>query len=694
MARRRPEIPQYQQRTSAQGPLGPGPMEGGGDSLMAAGRQVNAIIASVEEKRERETESAALVSANEDLQASRSHWSEELVKRQQEAPAGAQGFTAQVLADFDADSKERVKRARTQHAREQLQARLADQRLSLQEDAQRFEAASGTADRVNRLETSVESARTAVNFRPADFDKVHAEVITAIAASGLAAEQRIEAAEKATEVLASAAVDGLIRQDPRGTLKELNNEKTKNSAIAGMGLDERERARSRAQSEINRLDAEARAARQDAQNSLGAERDDAFTARALGLPAALPDRRKYIAAFGNDGGKRYEQDARRWKIFDVAAEAAYQTPQEAAVTLGKLKPTEQAGSAESQQNFESAVKLYERQRAALEANPVQVLEARNPNLAALHNEASAAYVRASAAPNDEAAQEAASHALTMYFGALRAQQQVLGIAEPKLLSEAKRAELAQALVFNAEHPRQRTQVLQTMHAAYGDDYVDVMREVAPKLDGLGRVLIGMRLPDAQRLDSAYAQKDTLAKTVPDKVRGEIDENVRAELIDFASTLTDQPDFADRYAEHFEAARIYAQSLVAAGASPGDAANTAAAAVINDQYTYRDGLRVPAGFDDDQISLALSQEQGKLVKSGSFLISNIKFSTPEAAQADMRNLIARSGYWITNENGTGAVLRITHREGQGEVYLASGKRVEFMFKDLAVADIPYVEPSLY
>lgn len=665
-----PQSPVYQQQTSAQGPLGPGPSgDTGGDAIAALGRQVVALAEQRREQEERHQEESALVSANEDLQDARSTWSAEMQKRQSEAPAGAEGFTKTVLADFDADAKERVKRAKTQRSRDQLQARLADLRLSMQEDAQRFEQHSATTSRLDSLSKSVESARTAVNFRPGDFDKVHAEMLLAIAGSGLSAEQRVDAAEKASQALSAAAVDGMIRVNPYATLKELNNEKTANTAIQGMGLDERERARSRAQSEINRLEAQARAARAEAQNTLQVDTADAFAARALGLPASLPDRSRYVAAYGKEGGERYAKDQRRWTVFDVAGEAAYQAPQEAAQTLDRLKPKEQAGAAEGTQNYVAAVQLYQRQRKALEDNPVAVLEARNPNLAALHE----------AAGKDPAQ-------IPMYFGALRAQQQALGIVEPKLLPEQKRAEIAQALTFNVDQPRQRTETLQALRQAYGDDFVDVMREVAPKLDGLGRVLIGMQMPDAQRLDGAFGQRDALAKAVPEKMRSDIDEAVRTELTAFASTLADQPDGPDRYAEHFEATRLYAQSLVAAGASPEAAATSAANAVINSQYTYTDGMRIPKEFDEDTITLALTNQKAALAKSGMFLIDNLKFSTPEQAQADLRGVIQRSGYWITNENGTGVVLRIPHRSGQGEVYTQNGKRVEYTFAELAAADL--------
>jgi hypothetical protein len=654
--------PQYEQRTSASGPLGPGPSgDTGAGAVMGLGQQLAANQHRIEDFREQN----ALVSANEELQGARSHWVSELNRRRSEAPAGATGFAKSTLADFDADMNERLKRAQTPLAKERLRERLADVRLSIQQEAEGFELSSATRNRLDGLGKSIEDARVAADFRPQDHDKILAETMTAIAGSGLTDEQRLEQMEIAGRAISSAAVAGMIRRDPRAALAELNNEKSTNNAIQGLGLDERQRARSAAQSEINRREAEARAMRAEAQATLRADTADAFAARVIGLPAKLPERSRYLTAYGAEGAERYAQDTRRWTVYDVAGEAAFQTPQEAVQTLEKLKPTGQAGAAEGLENYQAAQALYAKQREALEANPVAVLEARTPELRAAHE---------AAIENPESIGD--------YFSLLRAHQYALGIAEPKLLPEAKRAEIANALVFDIKAPARRAQTLALLQQSYGADFVDVMREVAPKLDGMGRVLIGMDLSDAQRLDAAYAQKDALAKAVPSKATTDVDARLREELASFASTLADQPDGMARYAEVLEAGKLYAQMMVSNGTAPEEAARQAADAVINRQYHYSEGLRIPSVLNEDRVTGALERLRGQLATTkGRFLIDVGPGSTPEAAQEDMRALIARSGYWITNESGTGAVLRIPHRSGQGEVYRLDGKRIEFSFSEL-------------
>ena len=103
-----PQAPQYQSRTSALGPLGPGPQDDAGDALIQAGQALAQDARARQQFAQEQAEQAALVSANDEIMGARTKWSEDLERRKLEAPAGAQGFAKQALVDFDADAKERV----------------------------------------------------------------------------------------------------------------------------------------------------------------------------------------------------------------------------------------------------------------------------------------------------------------------------------------------------------------------------------------------------------------------------------------------------------------------------------------------------------------------------------------------------------------------------------------------------------
>jgi hypothetical protein len=316
------------------------------------------------------------------------------------------------------------------------------------------------------------------------------------------------------------------------------------------------------------------------------------------------------------------------------------------------------------------VSLYGRQRKQLEDSPVETLLRTDP----------AVLAAAEAAAKDPA--------LTgEYLDALASKEKALGVADPKLLTEGQRQGIAADLVWNPALPRKRTETLGQVRAIYGDRYNDIIREVAPKLDGMARVLIHMDPTEASRLDGAYAQADAFKTSAAVQASmKDLRPALDAEFSELAATLSDNPDGMQRYAEHVEAATVYAQSLVFAGASPQAAARTAGDAIVNSQFNYRDTLRIPQRFNDGRIVHALEAEKVELAKSGVFIVQPVQFSSSEQALLDVREHIDRLGYWITNEAGDGAVLRIPHKQGSGEVLREDGSRVEFKFEDMAVKDL--------
>src|SRR6478736_8930485 len=115
-----------QQQTRASGAgLGPGPMGGVGLNAIGEALQDNARVNVAMELRNIEkTERDAAAEANSELMGARTHWIEQYRERQQNAPPGADGFTPQILKDFDADKAERLKRAKTPQAKRYLESRL------------------------------------------------------------------------------------------------------------------------------------------------------------------------------------------------------------------------------------------------------------------------------------------------------------------------------------------------------------------------------------------------------------------------------------------------------------------------------------------------------------------------------------------------------------------------------------------
>jgi hypothetical protein len=590
-----------------------------------------------------------------------------------QAPADGAGLMEKFDEDFAGFRAKAIQGYATQEGRERAEVVL--QRLHL-DTRRRIGAAQAdllAKDSGRRVSESVSNAGRLVNIDPSRYVELEGMTQGVIAElPGLSAEQRARLAVETRQSMATAAGRGAAISQPYSTLKELSKEKPDAPWARHLDLDSVLQLRSVAQSEVNRREHEARSRQIELQSTLRADLADAFAFRSQGSAARLPDRSRFVAAFGKEGGARYAEAVERWGIYDAVGEAAFMPPAEAQAVLARLKPTSQDGAAERAQNFEAAQRIYAQQRQQLEADPVGVLVNRDPMIRAARDTVIG-----------DGSQPPSAESVSVYFNTLRSRQAALGIAEPKLLPESQRASIAAGLVFNPENPRARVQAIAGLRQAYGREFPAVMREVAPKLDGIARVMIGMKPADAERLDGAFAQKEAFKTTLPPKATNEIKKALAGELAAFSATLADNPDAEERIAEHVEAATLFAQSMVLRGTSPQAAAKAAADAVVLSRFEIVNDLRIPKGVDGSTVLSSLGGIKANLAAGGQFFIPpdpSVKIDDA-TAQARMRNLIAREGYWITNEDGSGVALRIPLGGGRGEVYNADGTPVEFKFWDL-------------
>jgi hypothetical protein len=248
-----PTIPQYRQQTSAgQAGLGPGPESVAPNVFSTVAEGLSVVNERLEER--------AAVAANAEEMAARSHWMEQIEERKKSAEAGAEGFTDSVLKDYDADAMERLGKVKSRRAQAWLKDRLAQARLGVQQEAMGFEAASLGKLKLDGLTNGLDQARIAADFRPDDYDEILEGQLTAIAASGLPADARVQMAGQAKSIVAAAAVNGLIRRDPALALKELNAGKSELTAVNSLDFAAKDQLRQEAERLLALRTREAKAA--------------------------------------------------------------------------------------------------------------------------------------------------------------------------------------------------------------------------------------------------------------------------------------------------------------------------------------------------------------------------------------------------------------------------------------------------
>lgn len=675
-----PQIPVYEQRTIARG-TAPDGGSGTGAGLQALGQAFENIAADQERVRQfvrQKDEEAAGVAANGELADAQAVWSEEFMRRRQGVQPGAENFTPALLADFDKDSAERLKRAKTPDARAYLQQRLAAVKLSLHNQATAFEAEERVRFRGASLDGALDNRRKAAEFNPDEFSTLAAEQRAAVDASGLPAPLQASYGQRALEGLADASVRGLIRRDPRAALRELVNEKTAVLAVRALNPDDLLQLRSAAQAEVNRRDAEVRARAAESRDALRQAEQDALAFSFAGREATLPPRSAYIAAYGQEGADRYAKASQLLTVTRTVGAAVMMPPEQASVALAAYAPKKQAGAADQSEIFGRAQQMYSQQRKAFELDPAGFLSARDDTV----REAFELALAPQATPETVGA----------YVSQVRSAQAAAGIPEPKLLPAGVEAALASRLTFDPEKPTQRSQTLAALEQVWGRNFPTLLREVAPKLDGQARVMVMTDAPTAAALDRAQAAARDTAEITPADDKRAVADAVAASVEPLARTLIAAPDRNERLREVIDAATVLALDRVSRGTSPSTAARESVSAIIDSQFEYSGTIRAPKGLGADQIAKGAAAWvsaglPGVDLGLGAPGAASRFRTTAELRAAAARDL-ERNGVWVTTRDADGVQLLRPVGDGFAVVTDAAGRPIVLTWEQaIRAADSP-------
>jgi hypothetical protein len=639
-----PRIPQYEQQTRASGAgLGPGPTEepsGTGRAVATFAGQLEGIQQDQFALRRFEQQKAderAAVWANEQVTQTRARWIEELPKRQAAASETAEGFTPALLKDFDDDANERIKAAPTENSRNWLKDRLAQSRIALQQDALGFEAKRGVEYKVNGLARAIDGARTSAEFNPQSFGAITAEQLAAIQASGLPADVQHELGQKAVDALAVSSVQGMIRKDPHAALKALNTEKSDNLAVNKLTSDARLQLRNAAESEIRQRDIEARQAQSEARAQLTDRVRDASAAYRLGLDFDNPpSRAEFITALGKDGDKAYESFTHEQRLGSDLKSLAQMSDPEQTKLLETRKPSGTEGVAEEAQRYQVLATRTDHLRKLREADPANFVASYNPRIQAAWQ----------SAQTPEGADQ--------YARATLAEQQRLGVANPRILPDEQASSIAHA--FDGKNGEAIVGLIQTEAQRWGSNWPQVYGELAAKkmpaaAQAIGR---GMDPGAAARLASVAAMPmQELQKGVADPpadIRAKITES----MAPFQQSLDGVIGAENTFAGMYEATERLAYSYIRQGQSVAKATTQAYNEVLGDHYRYREvnnrTFRVPAQEDSQKVEGGAQSALERV--PGGELEPPVATATGNESEAlaDLTRTIARRGYWVTSADG--------------------------------------------
>lgn len=672
-----PRIPQYQQQSTPNATLNPRTLDTGGQDIVRGlasigqgAERMGRSIKYVQEVDQRKAEADDMASVHLAATKFQADWTTTLAERMTNAEADPTGFTEGVLKDYDTGATELAGLAKTPRGKQYVAAEIMQMRASIAARSIPWEAEKGIQRRAGQYQQTIDQQRIAARADPTLYDRILEQQGVALNGLSLPVDVRDKLWSETRESVAASAVETLIDRNPSQTLKALRSApgKSGSTAIEGLTPEARERALRGAEAEMRRREAEARARAAEARQGLAEAEADAFAFKAAGMPAQLPSRGAYLAAYGADeGAKRYGQKSQIMGVYDVVGAAVLMPPEQGQAEILAYKPATQAGAADQAQVMQAAAGLYAQQRKAFEADPAGALIGRDPELRRM--------LEAATQPG------ASPEAVNAYSLRVRSAQQAAGIAAPVILPAGMADQVAGQLSFDPKHPERRAQQLQALQQQWGKQFPQVLREVAPKLDGTARVMVGMKPEKAARLDAALQAGEATSKAVPKADANVVTETLRSELQPFAATLVDNVDFEARYGEHFAAAETLALSYVARGESPRNAAKLAAAAVVGDSYEFQGSVRIPKNVAPAPV-LAGADAAKRAALDEPLAIQSSTWSNDEQAQADLKAAISGGGYWVTNEDQTGLILMVPTKRGASAVYDAKGRRYERDWADLS------------
>jgi hypothetical protein len=234
----------------------------------------------------------AVIGAQAAAAAGEMYWDDQLRQRQEKAPPGAQGFTAQITKDHADWAKAQLDATADPLQKRLLQERFDTQAVGLHRQAAAFEQQELYSRTEADTKGALDTATSQVYSHPEKFGDQLRQLHEMVDQSAINPRAKGRLSVAITQTLGKALWTGQGERDPRGTLKALLADDA-----PGLDLGDRLALTNGLQSHVNQLDAEARTQARLAQAQAKME---AAQAQAENR-AALSDRLQNEMALRADG---------------------------------------------------------------------------------------------------------------------------------------------------------------------------------------------------------------------------------------------------------------------------------------------------------------------------------------------------------------------------------------------------------
>lgn len=428
-------------------------------------------------------------------------------------------------------------------------------------------------------------------------------------------------------------------------------------------------AENQVEAERRRLEAEARQRQVEARQmqainrmELGSRVQDAQAAWSQGLEFNdAPTKADFVAAYGPEkAAKRYESEvAKPQALAPAIREFATADPQERQAILSRFQPAQDGTAGEG---FKEDSQLYQH----LTSVAVGLMKQQQTDPAAYVAKYSPVVQRAYSA-----AQEAGTpEAYQAYAMATVAEQQRLGVQQPKLLPDAAANQLAATFNSQVGSGESAATMIEQQQQLWGKDFPAVLQQVGNKLPAEAQVIAtGLPKDVAERMASVASIKDTdLNAGLQKGQKDQIVQSVQSEMSSFAESLQGQSGGINTYSTMYRAALRTATSYVLQGDSPADAAKRVVGGMVNDKYDFFETYRVPKTLDTQAVSRGATDAMRQIKPDELMPLPGFAGVTEEQNLKQLHSALQSSGQWVPNDDESGLSLtlngyRVRGKDGQ-------------------------------
>ena len=428
-------------------------------------------------------------------------------------------------------------------------------------------------------------------------------------------------------------------------------------------------AENQVEAERRRLEAEARQRQVEARQmqainrmELGSRVQDAQAAWSQGLEFNdAPTKADYVAAYGPEkAAKRYESEvAKPQALAPAIREFATADPQERQAILSRFQPAQDGTAGEG---FKEDSQLYQH----LTSVAVGLMKQQQTDPAAYVAKYSPVVQRAYSAAQEAGTPEAyQAYAMTTV-----AEQQRLGVQQPKLLPDAAADQLAATFNSQVGSGESAATMIEQQQQLWGKDFPAVLQQVGNKLPAEAQVIAtGLPKDVAERMASVASIKDAdLNAGLQKGQKDQIVQSVQSEMSSFAESLQGQSGGINTYSTMYRAALRTATSYVLQGDSPADAAKRVVGGMVNDKYDFFETYRVPKTLDTQAVSRGATDAMRQIKPDELMPLPGFAGVTEEQNLKQLHSALQSSGQWVPNDDESGLSLtlngyRVRGKDGQ-------------------------------